>query len=83
MYGQKQAGHVWNQYLDEGMIEAGFHPSKWDPCLYYCKSVIILMYIDDCLMLSPSNDLIDGVLKDLREQGFTIDAQGEVQEFWD
>ena len=27
IYGQKQAGQVWNQYLDEGMIEAGFTPS--------------------------------------------------------
>ena len=47
MYGQKQAHCVWNQYLDEGMIQAGFNPGKWDPCLYYQKSVIILMYIDD------------------------------------
>ena len=28
VYRQKQAGRVWNQYLDEGMIEAGFTPSS-------------------------------------------------------
>ena len=28
VYSQKQAGRVWNQYLDEDMIEAGFTPSS-------------------------------------------------------
>ena len=28
VHSQKQAGRVWNQYLDEGMIEAGFTPSS-------------------------------------------------------
>ena len=35
VYGQKQAGHVWNKYMDQGMKEIGFKPSAFDPCLYY------------------------------------------------
>ena len=35
VYGQKQAGHVWNKYMDQGMKEIGFKPSSFDPCLYY------------------------------------------------
>ena len=34
IYGQKQAGRVWKKYLDEGLEEIGFKPSKMDPCLY-------------------------------------------------
>ena len=34
IYGQKQAGRVWNIYLDEGLSEIGFKPSKLDPCLH-------------------------------------------------
>ena len=35
VYRQKQAGHVWNKYMDQGMREIGFKPSSYDPCLYY------------------------------------------------
>ena len=35
IYGNKVAGHIWNKYVDRGFQEAGFKPSKVDPCLYY------------------------------------------------
>ena len=38
IYGQKQAGRVWNKYLDEGLGEISFKPSKMDPAL---SSVIL------------------------------------------
>ena len=40
VYGQKQAGRVWNKYMDQGMKFIGFTPSKFDLCLYYRKSII-------------------------------------------
>ena len=33
VYGQKQAGRVWNQYMDKGMRDIGFTTSAFDPCL--------------------------------------------------
>ena len=39
VYGQKQAGGVWNKYMDRGMKEISFKPSSFDPCLYYQGSV--------------------------------------------
>ena len=35
VYGQKQAGRVWNKFMDQGMREIGFKPSRFDPYLYY------------------------------------------------
>ena len=35
VYGQKQAGRVWNKFMDQGMREIRFNPSQFDPCLYY------------------------------------------------
>ena len=29
IYGQKQAGRVWNKYMDQGMKEIGFKPSAF------------------------------------------------------
>jgi Reverse transcriptase (RNA-dependent DNA polymerase) len=33
MYGQKQAGRVWNQFLVAKLVEIGFRQSKVDECL--------------------------------------------------
>ena len=83
VHGQKQAGRVWNKYMDQGMKSIGFTPSKFDPCLYYCKSIIFLVYIDECLVFGPDDQAMDEVVKDLRlsSKNFTIYDQGEVGDF--
>ena len=55
VYGQKQAGQVWNKYMDQGMREIGFTPSKFDPCLYYRGSIMFLVYIDDCIVFGTGS----------------------------
>ena len=59
VYGQKQAGRVWNQYMDQGMKSIGFTHSKFDPCLYYRKSIVFLVCIDDCIVFGPNDKAID------------------------
>ena len=34
LYGQKQAGRIWNLHLHKGLIERGYLQSKIDPCVY-------------------------------------------------
>ena len=83
VYGQKQAGRVWNKFMGHGMREIGFKPSQFDPCLYYRGSVVFLVYIDDCIVFGPSDQSIDQVVQDLRacSQQFTVDDQGDVGDF--
>ena len=83
VYGQKQAGRVWNKFMDHGMREIGFQPSHFDPCLYYRGSVVFLVYIDDCIVFGPSGQSIDQVVQDLRacSRQFTVDDQGDVGDF--
>ena len=83
IYGQKQAGRVWNKYLDEGREEVGFTPSEYDPCLYYKKNVVMFVYIDNCLVFSPAPKLIDKTVSDLRNssKNFDIDGKGDVSDF--
>jgi hypothetical protein len=35
LYGQKHAGHVWHEYLVEGLIERHFKQSVVDNCVFY------------------------------------------------
>ena len=83
MYGQKQAGRVWNKYMDKGMKNIGFTPNKYDPCLYYRADIIFLVYIDDCIVIRPNAQAIDQVVTDLRScpQQFTVNDQGDVGDF--
>ena len=83
VYGQKQAGRVWNKYMDQGMKEIGFKPSSFDPCQYYCGNIVFLVYIDDCIIFGPNGPSIDAVVADLRacSHRFTVDDQGDIGDF--
>ena len=35
IYGQKQAGRVWNQHLVTRLKGIGFKQSRIDPCVFY------------------------------------------------
>ena len=65
-YGQKQAGRVWNKYLHEGLSKIGFVTSKLEPCQYYREKAILLVYIDDCIMFSPTEKELGKVVKEMR-----------------
>jgi hypothetical protein len=40
LYGQKQAGRVWNKHLTSGLVKIGFVQSKVDECVFYRDGVI-------------------------------------------
>ena len=83
VYGQKQAVRVWNKFMDKGMRDIGFTPSAFDPCLYYCGSILFLVYIDDCIVFRPDARAINQVIMDLCScpQQFTVNDQGDVGDF--
>ncbi len=52
IYGQKQAGCVWNSYLVTKQREINFKQSLIDDCVFYQDNVI---YVDDGIFLGPSD----------------------------
>ena len=82
IYGQKQGHKVWGDFLHRGLTKASFEQSKVDPCLYYREGLIFLVYLDDCLLLSPSDKLIDQGIHDLctAEPHFNMEDQGTVND---
>jgi len=55
LYGQKQAGRVWYQYLTKGLKELGFRQSTVDECVFYKGTCVLLIYVDDTIILGPEN----------------------------
>jgi Reverse transcriptase (RNA-dependent DNA polymerase)/GAG-pre-integrase domain len=62
LYGQKQAGRVWNQYLHDGLLARGFRQSSVDMCLYYRRDVALLIYTDDGILIGPTPADLDAII---------------------
>ncbi|CAO1618293.1 unnamed protein product [Jaminaea pallidilutea] len=69
LYGLKQSGRVWNQTLDKVLRKMGFMPCNTAPCVYRKGSgdniVILLTYVDDIAIATPSKTLLDQVKSSL------------------
>ena len=69
LYGQAEAASLWYEKLWNGLLERGFVMSKVDPCLFMSKTVICVVYVDDCLFWERSQSDIDNVMKYFKEDG--------------
>ena len=67
IYGKKDSGRVWNQYLTKKLIkEVGFKQSKIDECVFYRGKTIYLLYIDDSILAGPDEGKIARIIKDIK-----------------
>ena len=65
IYGKKQAGKVWNDYLTDKLLKLGFRHSIIDECIFYRDSLLFLVYVDDGIFVSLDGSNIDNTIKDL------------------
>jgi hypothetical protein len=70
IYGLKQAPRAWYSRLSEKLIKLGFQASKADTSLFFydkgCVTIFLLVYVDDIIVASSSQEAVDAMLKDLR-----------------
>ena len=62
LYGLSDAGKIWWEHLSEGLIDHGFHQTETDQCVLIKDDVIILIYVDDCIILSKNKQSITETL---------------------
>jgi hypothetical protein len=80
LYGQKQAGRVWHEYLVEGLVERHFVQSTVDGCVFYLGKTILLVYVDDAILCGPSSKAIDDIIASLMD-GFDVTDEGEIGDY--
>jgi hypothetical protein len=80
LYGQKQAGRVWNEHLVAGLVERGFIPSTVDECVFYKGKTILLVYVDDAILCGPSSKVIDDIITSLKKD-FDVTDEGEIDDY--
>ena len=82
IYGQKQAGRVWNQYLVNKLVnELGFVQSKIDECLFYRGKVMYALYTDDSIIAGPDKKEIDELIQEMRNHKLDITDEGDITDF--
>jgi hypothetical protein len=77
IYGLRLAGNVWFDKLRDALLRHGFTQSTSDPCLFYRKDCIFIVYVDDCLLFFPSDAILDALIDSLQSE-FKLTYEGDV-----
>lgn len=67
LYGLKDAGKTWYDYLKLGLDKRGWKQSQVDSCMFTKDGIILLVYVDDAILISPYKSLIQKKIKSLQE----------------
>ena len=81
LFGQPQAGRVWNQHLTKKLKEVGFQQSEHDECLFFRGSCIYVLYTDDSILTGPDEKEMDKVMADLKKAGLKLTCDGTLGDF--
>lgn len=81
VYGLRQSSRNFFQHLTKALAKLNFVPSDHDPCLFIGKTVTIIVYVDDILLFSKSDDDINKVIANLRDQEIQIRREGTAEGF--
>jgi len=77
LYGLKQAGLNWFETLRTHLLSIGFSQSTTDPCCYFRGDLILICYVDDCLIFCRDEAKIDAFVSELHSK-FTLTDEGDV-----
>ena len=80
LYGLKDGGRTWYLHLKEGLEKRGWIQSEVDDCLFTHGNTILLLYVDDAILISPSKKTIEQRIKSLQET-FTLTAEGPLHDY--
>ena len=81
IYGQKQAGRVWNKFLVEKLCSIGFKPSLIDDCVFYRDDIIFMVYVDDGIFLGKDDEQLKTVIREIQGIGLDIEDQGHPADY--
>ena len=56
LYGLKDAGLTWWEMISKGLLDLGFEQTETYQCVFKKENVIILIYVDDCIINSRTKE---------------------------
>jgi hypothetical protein len=73
IYGQKQAGRVWNSFLVDKLMSLGWVHSLIDNCVFFRDDIIFMVYVDDGIFLGNDDSKLQDAIKEVQDSGLNID----------
>jgi transposase InsO family protein len=82
LYGLKQSARHWYETIRDYLTEVGMQAIKSDPCVFvhHTKAIILVLYVDDGLIVGPSQEDTAWLLERLEEK-FDIKRLGVPKHF--
>jgi hypothetical protein len=83
LYGLKQASFNWYEKLRDGLKDRGFKPSKINQCLYMKDGMVILVYVNDCIIVGKDMGEINEFVRSMQQgsENFVLTDEGSVDKF--
>jgi hypothetical protein len=81
IYGQKQAGRVWNSFLVGKLTSLGYTSSLIDDCVFFCGDIIFMVYVDDGIFLGNDDTQLLQLIKEIQGLGLNIKDQGHPADY--
>jgi hypothetical protein len=81
IYGQKQAGRVWNEFLSSKLTSLGYKASLIDDCVFYKDDIIFMVYVDDGIFLGANDKQLINAIQDIQNAGLNIEDQGHPSDY--
>jgi hypothetical protein len=81
LFGQKQAGRVWNQHLVNRLKEVGFIPSEIDECLFYKGKSVFVLYTDDSILAGPDPQELDDIIQEMKAVELNLTVEGDISDY--
>ena len=82
LYGLKQAGHNWFEKLSRALGNLSINLRKMDPCVFIVDDIIVLVYVDDCLIFSRDKDKINQLINKLQnKEKLDLTDEGDVDKY--
>ncbi len=81
IYGQKQAGRVWNSFLVEKLTSLGYTALLIDDCVFFRGSIIFMVYVDDGIFLGNNDAQLQQAIKAIQGLGLNIKDQGHPADY--
>ena len=69
--------------LKKGLISRGFKESLADPCVFLRDDMIVLVYVDDCILISRESSTIKKFIESLASgpEGFIFTDEGTMERY--
>ena len=81
VYGLADASYTWHLHVKRGLLSCGFKQSKVDPCLFYKKDMLFILYVDDAICLTSKKNKADELIVDLQKLGYSLTDEGSMSAY--